>query len=78
MSDLAACLMVSGGENKNVGLLKCNHEEAYYRTLFHINQVVVVDHFQRVIVTSADTKVFVCLMYRFCHSMDFDLKELMM
>ena len=57
-----------GGGDKYVGLLKSNHEEADDRILFHINQAVVVDHFNRVIVASADTDVFVW--------MDFDLKEL--
>ena len=78
LGDLTACLMVSGGNNKYIRLLKCDHEEADDRIMFHINQNVVVDHFQRVIVASADTDVFVCLMDHFSNWTDYDIKELWM
>ena len=54
----------------------CPYRNFSQAIMFHVNQAVVVDHFQRVVVAFDDTDVFVCLMYHFSHWMDFDLKEL--
>ena len=56
-------------------LLKCDHEEADDLT-FHINHAVIIDQFQKVIVASADTDVFICLMYHFRHWSMYELEEL--
>ena len=46
VDNLTACLKVFRGETRYVWLLKCNHEEADDRIMFHINQAVAVDHLQ--------------------------------
>ena len=45
--------------------LRNDHEEADDRMLYHINQAVSHERFERVIVASADTDVFVCSLYHF-------------
>ena len=59
-----------------VSLLKCDHEEADDRIMFHINHAVIIDQFHKVIVASADTDVFICLMYHFRHWSMYELEEL--
>ena len=41
--------------------------------MFHVNHAVTAENFRRIIVSSADTDVFVCLMYHFSGWMRFDL-----
>lgn len=45
--------------------LKNDHEEDDDRMLYHINQAVSHERFERVIVASADTDVLVCSLYHF-------------
>ena len=44
--------------------------------MFHVNHAVTVENFRRIIVASAATDVFVCLMYHFSRWMYFDLTEI--
>ena len=44
--------------------------------MFHINHAVIIDQFQKVTVASADTDVFICLMYHFRHWSMYELEEL--
>ena len=67
LNNLSACLRLSGGGESYVRLLKCDHEEADDRIMFHISHAVVIDQFHKVIVASADTDVFICFMYHFRH-----------
>ena len=75
MDNLSACLRVSGGSESYVHLFKCDHEEADDCIMFHINHAIVIDQFQKVIVASAYTDVFICLMYHFCHWSMYELEE---
>ena len=71
VDNLSACLRVFEGHES---LLKCDHEEAD-DLMFHINHAVIIDQFQKVIVASADTDVFICLMYHFRHWSMYELEE---
>ena len=64
------------GNVHGIRLLKCNHEEADDKIMFHIYHAVTVENFRRMIVASADTDVFVCLMYHFSRWMYFNLTEI--
>ena len=64
------------GNVQEIRLLKCDHEETDDRTMFHVNHAVTVENFKRIIVASADTDVFVCLMCHFSRWMHFDLTEI--
>ena len=59
VDNLSACLRVSEGHESYVRLLKCDHEEADDRIMFHINHKVIIDQFRKVIVASADTDIFI-------------------
>ena len=72
------CLQIIPSESKYVRLLKCSHEEADDRILFHINHGVVIQNFESVIVASEDTDVFVGLLHHFPLWAQHDLSELWM
>ena len=76
MDDLTICLKLHNGIVQSLHLLKCNHEEADDRIMYHVNHAVAIDNFTRMIVASADTDVPVCLMYHFSRWKQFNLKEL--
>ena len=76
MDNLSACLRVSEGHESYVRQLKFVHEEADDRIMFHINHADIIDQFQKVIVSSADTDVFICLIYHFRHWSTYELEEL--
>ena len=59
-------------------LLKCEHEEADDRIMYHISHAVKVDRYQRAVVALADTDVFLCLLYNFTHWVHSDINELWM
>ena len=46
IDDMTACLRVSNGHVTSEYLLKCNHEEADDRIMYHINHGVKVDKLQ--------------------------------
>ena len=64
------------GTREMVCLLKCDHEEADDRMMFHINHAVNVDQLSRAIVASEDTYVFICLIYHFSRWIHFGMQEL--
>ena len=64
------------GNVQEIRLLKCDHEEVDDRIMFHVNHAVTVESLRRIIVASADTDVFVCLMYHFSRWTHFDLTEI--
>ena len=76
VDDLTTCLKLHNGIVQSLHLLKCNHEEADDRIMYHVNNTVAIDNFTRLIVASADTDVLVCLMYHFSRWKQFNLKEL--
>ena len=58
--------------------LYCEHEEADDRLLYHINHAIKVESYDRVIVASPDTDVFVCLVYHFNRWIYSNLNEIWM
>ena len=72
-NDETTCLRTMGGNVQEIRMLKCDHEEADDRIIFYVNHAVTVENFRRIIVASADTDVFVCLMYHFSRWMRFEL-----
>ena len=60
----------------NEASLKCDHEEADDRIMFHINQSVKEDRFEKIIIASPDTDVFVCSVKHFNRWIFSDMKEL--
>ena len=76
--DFTGCVIISSGLSRPVTLLKCNHEEADDRLMFHINHGIKVDRYQKVIIASADTDVFVSSLFHFTRWTHSDLNELWM
>ena len=74
-NDLSACLKVTDGRGNYVCLLKCDHKEADDRIMLHVNHAVIVDQFRKIIIASADTDVFICLMYHFRRWNELDLRN---
>ena len=52
-------------DSTTIESLYCEHEEADYRFLYHINHAIKEDHHGRVMVASPDTDVLVCLVHHF-------------
>ena len=78
VEDLTSCVKLCNGGIQNIYLLKCNHEEADDRIIFHATHAITVEGFARIIIPSSDTDIFVCLMYHCTRWMHLDLKELWM
>ena len=75
----SSCIKISMGNAILVRMLNCEHEEADDRIMFHISHAVKVDKLKRVTVASADTDVFVCLLYNFNNWVLYaDIKEIWM
>ena len=48
-------------------LLKCDHEYADDRIMFHVNHAVKVDRFSKFLIASTNNDVFVWALYHFSH-----------
>ena len=75
--DITSCLKVCDNSITLQRLLKCDHEEADDR-MFHINHAVRVKQFQKIVVASPDTDIFVNLIYHFNRWVYADLLQLWM
>ena len=64
--------------DKPVRLLKCDHEEADDRLMFHIVHVGKVDRYKKIIISAADTEIFVCSTYHFYRWVHLDLQKFWM
>ena len=56
--------------------LKWHYEEVDDQIMFHVNHVVKVDKFSKVVIVSCDTDVYVCALYHFSYRMHSGLDEL--
>ena len=63
--DMTTYRILTNGMVENCPLLKCNHEEADDRMVFHVHHGITIDLYTKVIVASADTDVFVNLIHHF-------------
>ena len=76
--DMTSCYKVVDGNITLQPLLKCTHEEADDRLMFHINHALQIDNFTKVIVASSDADIFVNLIYHFTCWQFSNLEELWM
>ena len=76
VDDLTTFLKLHNGIVQSLQLLKCDHEEADDRIMYHVNHAVTIDNFTRVVVASADTDFFVYPMYHFNRWKQLNLNEL--
>ena len=74
--DETRCFSLCNRTVKAEPLLKCTHEEADDRVLFHVNHAVNVGRFGSVVVASSDTDIFVSAAHHFNKLMYNDLQEL--
>ena len=64
--NFTACIKVcSSIPSDDISSLRNTHEEADDRMMFHIHQAVSRENFERVIIASGDTDVFVCSIYHY-------------
>ena len=75
--NVTTCIKVcSVDPSQDVESLRCTHEEADDRMMFHIHQAVSEENIKRVILASGDTDVFVCSVYHYSRWVHRGLKEL--
>ena len=74
--DITSCYKVSDGVSTDQEDLKCFHEEADDRMLFHVTHSIKKDSFKKVVIASPDTDVFVNSIHHFNLWMYSDLQEL--
>ena len=74
--DITSCVMISNGEVSFQPILRCDHEEADDRILFHANHAIKVNDFKKIIIASPDTDVFVNVIHHFSSWIFSDIKEL--
>ena len=78
VNDIDQCYQLMNGIVTKVPALKCSFDEADDRIMFHLNHAVKTEHFSFVHVVSADTDIFVCLMYHYLSWNMYGLQELWM
>ena len=66
------------GIREDVRLLKRDHEEAGDRNTYHISQAVTVQKWEKIVVASSDTDIFICLLYHFKRWNFLNLQEMWM
>ena len=61
------CLSVSNAEKESQKepLLRCTHEDADDRIMFHLSHGVKVGKFKNIVIASLDTDVFVCSIHNY-------------
>ena len=59
------CFKLMNGTTTDIPELMCSYDEADDRIMFHLNHAVKREHFSFAHVMTADTDIFVCLMYHF-------------
>jgi hypothetical protein len=75
IDDITSCIVVSNGISCTQQLLKCDHEEADDRMLFHANHAINND-FKKIIIVSPDTDVLVNAIHHFSRWVFSDLEEM--
>ena len=63
--DITSCIQVWHEEKIRVPSLKNDNEEADDRIFYHSNHSIKDDGFQKVVIASADTDVFICTIYHY-------------
>ena len=74
--DITSCIQVWRGETIRVPSLKNDHEEADDGIFYRLNHSIKDDGFEKVVIASTDTDVFICAMYHYNRWVYHDLKEM--
>lgn len=74
--DVTSCIRLQNSSVTVQDSMKCMHEEADDRLMFHINHAIRSDNFKKIIVGSPDTDIFVNLLHHFTKWQFSDLEEL--
>ena len=74
--DMTSCYKLMDGNISAQPLLKCFHEEADDRMIFHANHTVKVENYSKIIIASPDTDVFINSIHHFNCWKYADLEEL--
>ena len=59
-----------------VSSLRNDHEEADDRMMYHLNQLIKDEGFEKVVIASADADIFICAVYHFNRWIYCGLKEM--
>ena len=63
--NITSCIQISDGKVIAVPSLRNDHKEADDRMMYHLNQSTKDEGFEKVIIASTDTDVFMCVVYHF-------------
>ena len=63
ITDITGCVKVCSYVVSDVSAMKCGHEDADNRILFHINHAIKDENYTKIIVASPDTDVFVSCLF---------------
>ena len=74
--DIASSVMIANGEVSFQPLLKCDHQEADDRLLFHANHALKINNYKKLIIASPDTDVLINVTQHFSCWIFSDVKEL--
>ena len=74
--DITSCYKVMDGNISAQPLLKCCHEEADDRIIFHVNHAVKLENYSKIIIASSDTDVLINSIYHCSRWMQADIEEL--
>jgi len=74
--DITSCCRLQNSFTAIQNSLKCMHEEADDRMMFHIHHAIQIGSFKKIIVASPDTDVFVNLVHHFTKWQFSDLEQL--
>ena len=76
--NVTACMKICSDDEliEEVDALRNDHEEADDRMLFHLNQAITDERFERAVIASGDTDVFICVMYHYNRWVYCDLNEM--
>ena len=73
---IMSCLKITNSEVSQQPLLKCNHEGADDKILFHVNHGVQIAGFSKIVIASPDTDVFINAVHHYSRWMYCALDEL--
>ena len=74
--DVTSCKVLLNGSVTEVVQLKCFHEEADDRMMYHINHATSVHNITNVVIASQDTDVLVSAIYHFKNTFAAQLREM--
>ena len=74
--NISSCIQISDGEVIALPSLRNDHKEADVWMMYHLNLSIKDEGFEKVIIASADTDVFICTSYHFNHWIYSGLKEM--